>query len=208
MNFIYENNNSICHELCKDIIEMYENEDEDQKRDSIVGVGNDYKCIINKNVRDTKQFAIPKDNIKWCKIEEFLIKELHYNFSKYIEQINCSNYKPEFNNNIDSSIFKNTVFKNFSFFINFYEKNKGKYIYHNDFSISTNPINYRVVSFIWYLNSVDEGGETEFWDSYKIKPITGKLVLFPSNWCFQHRGLMPISDNKYIITGWIYARGT
>jgi hypothetical protein len=87
-----------------------------------------------------------------------------------------------------------------------YNKGIGKYVYHNDFQIENNSdkYKYRVITFLWYLNTVDEGGETEFWDSYKIKPLSGKLLLFPANWCFQHRGIMPISDNKYIITGWLY----
>ena len=48
------------------------------------------------------------------------------------------------------------------------------------------------------------GGETEIWDSHKIKPECGKLLLFPSCWTFPHRGNVPISGNKYILTGWVY----
>ena len=60
------------------------------------------------------------------------------------------------------------------------------------------------LTYIWYLNDVIEGGETEFFGNYKIKPEVGKLVLFPACWSFPHCGLMPISSNKYIITGWLY----
>ena len=52
---------------------------------------------------------------------------------------------------------------------------------------------------------MDEGGETQFWDNYKVKPQKGKLVLFPASWTYPHSGLMPISHDKYIITGWIYS---
>ena len=74
----------------------------------------------------------------------------------------------------------------------------------DDFVIDEKKKKYRVITFIWYLNNVEEGGETEFWKDYNIKPTTGKLVLFPASWTFPHRGKMPISDDKYIITGWIY----
>jgi hypothetical protein len=53
---------------------------------------------------------------------------------------------------------------------------------------------------------VNEGGETEFFNGrIKIKPEKGKLLLFPSTWTFMHKGNTPISSNKYIVTGWLYA---
>ena len=62
----------------------------------------------------------------------------------------------------------------------------------------------RVGVYILYLNDVEEGGETELWASYNVKPEAGKLLLFPATWTYPHRGKMPISNDKYIITGWIY----
>jgi hypothetical protein len=57
---------------------------------------------------------------------------------------------------------------------------------------------------MWYLNDVNEGGETLFFEKYSIKPQKGKIVIFPAEWFFQHKGKIPISNDKYIITGWIY----
>jgi Rps23 Pro-64 3,4-dihydroxylase Tpa1-like proline 4-hydroxylase len=85
-----------------------------------------------------------------------------------------------------------------------YKSNKGRYVYHNDFSSESDQKRYRVLTYIYYLNDVDEGGETQFWDNYKVNPQKGKLVLFPASWTYPHSGLMPISHDKYIITGWIY----
>jgi hypothetical protein len=85
-----------------------------------------------------------------------------------------------------------------------YKSNKGRYIYHNDFAVDTKLSRYRVLTYIWYLNDVNEGGETIIWDNHKIKPTTGKLLLFPATWTYPHSGLMPISNDKYIITGWVY----
>ena len=54
-----------------------------------------------------------------------------------------------------------------------------------------------------YMNDVDEGGETEFlYQQKKIKPKTGRVVIFPASFTHQHRGNPPMS-NKYIITGWL-----
>ena len=85
-----------------------------------------------------------------------------------------------------------------------YTKLKGRYIYHQDFMTDWETKKYRVITFLWYLNDVVEGGETEFWAKYKVKPEAGKLLFFPSTWTYPHRGMMPISNDKYIITGWIY----
>ena len=38
----------------------------------------------------------------------------------------------------------------------------------------------------------------------KIKAEKGKLLIFPSSWTYIHRGNIPISDDKYIITGWVH----
>jgi hypothetical protein len=200
--FIYENNNSISKILCKEIIELYENPE--IKKNKGVTLGG-----LNTNVKDTTDFVIPASingniNPTWEKIEKFLYKELNSNLKEYLKKINKDSYKSENNNNIEASLFKNNILEVRSFMIQKYEKNIGKYVYHNDFQIESKTNKYRVITFLWYLNTVDEGGETEFWDSYKIKPIAGKLILFPSTWCFPHRGCVPISDNKYIITGWFY----
>lgn len=77
----------------------------------------------------------------------------------------------------------------------------GGYIWHNDSHVYTDRYE-RVYTYIWYLNTVDGGGETEFADR-KIKPEVGKLVLFPATWNYIHRGLPPKEGLKYICTGWL-----
>jgi hypothetical protein len=197
--FIYENNNSISKLLCKEIIELYE--DPKIKKNNGVTIGG-----LNKEIKDTTDYIIPKSSSdeKWNKLEQFLYKELNKNLLEYLKKINKNSYKSENNSNHDSTLFNNETLEVRSFMIQKYEKNVGKYVYHNDFAIEKDTYKHRVITFLWYLNTVEEGGETEFWDNYKIKPKVGKLILFPASWCFPHRGKVPISDNKYIITGWFY----
>ncbi|MGD2137773.1 MAG: 2OG-Fe(II) oxygenase, partial [Gammaproteobacteria bacterium] len=55
-----------------------------------------------------------------------------------------------------------------------------------------------------YLNSVAEGGETLFFhQNVAVKPEAGKLVIFPAGFTHVHKGQRPISNDKYIINGWI-----
>ena len=66
------------------------------------------------------------------------------------------------------------------------------------------PFHNREYVYMFYLNDVEEGGETEFlYLNTKIKPVKGTLVVFPTHFPFVHRGNIPISDDKYIVTGWI-----
>lgn len=63
----------------------------------------------------------------------------------------------------------------------------------------------RVTSYILYLNDIDEGGETEFLhQAIRVKPETGKIVIFPAYFTHVHRGNPVLSNqDKYIMTGWM-----
>ena len=62
----------------------------------------------------------------------------------------------------------------------------------------------RKLAFMYYLNDVDEGGETEFlYVKKRIKPAEGRLLIWPAGFTHTHRGNQPLSGDKYIVTGWI-----
>lgn len=62
----------------------------------------------------------------------------------------------------------------------------------------------RVLAYTLYLNNVDEGGETEFlYQHQREKAELGKLVIWPAGFTHTHRGNPPISNTKYIVTGWV-----
>ena len=197
-NYFHINENSLSKELCIDIIKLFENENK-YPGSTMSG--------INKDIKDTMEVLIPTNSKSplFNKIRKLLDKELNDNVKKYVNNIN--NFVT---NSEENSDHKFKIFSNFLSYdtmqIQKYDKQKGRYVYHHDFMIDETEKKYRVITFIWYLNNVEQGGETEFWKDYKIKPTAGKLVLFPSSWTFPHRGKMPISDDKYIITGWVYSK--
>ena len=180
MDLLYINDNSLSKELCDEIIHKYENEGEYRKKGITAGG-------FNPDVKNTLDFNIFKKE-KWEIIHKTLYQEIARNLQKYI------------NNN--NKILNGTLWYE-TFMIQRYTKCEGRYIYHEDFSIN-NDKSYRVLTYLWYLNDVDEGGETEFFGNFKIKPKAGKLVIFPAFWTYPHSGLIPISNDKYILTGWIY----
>jgi len=54
-----------------------------------------------------------------------------------------------------------------------------------------------------YLNTVKEGGETEFlYQNRRIKAVEGTLVIWPAGFTHVHRGNPPIGQDKYILTSW------
>ncbi|BFM11274.1 2OG-Fe(II) oxygenase [Simiduia litorea] len=66
---------------------------------------------------------------------------------------------------------------------------------------------HRTLVFMYYLNGVSEGGETEFiYQQVKLKPTAGNLVLFPGGFTHTHKGCVPISEDKYILTSWVLFR--
>lgn len=84
-----------------------------------------------------------------------------------------------------------------------YDKETGYFKEHIDNSIYEEV--ERVLAFIYYLNDVEEGGETEFKTiqnigSVKIKPEKGTVVAFPVSWKFVHEGHIPMSSDKYIVS--------
>ena len=84
-----------------------------------------------------------------------------------------------------------------------YEKGVGHY---NAWHIETGnfQMSRRMFAFILYLNDVEEGGETELlYSGIKIQPKKGRLLIFPSTFPYVHKGHMPISNDKYILTTWL-----
>lgn len=62
----------------------------------------------------------------------------------------------------------------------------------------------RLLLVMAYLNDVEEGGETEFlYQSRRIKPKQGTIVICPASFTHTHRGNPPLKGNKYMINGWI-----
>jgi hypothetical protein len=88
-----------------------------------------------------------------------------------------------------------------------YTKNEGRFIFHDDSVSVYNPdeqkVGHRTVTFLFYLNDVEEGGETTF-PEFQVKPKKGSLLLFPATWNYIHSANIPRSSDKYVITGWQY----
>ena len=58
---------------------------------------------------------------------------------------------------------------------------------------------------VWmlYLNDVPDGGTQFKFQDLEVKAEKGKMVLWPSYWTHQHRGVISPTTEKLIATGWL-----
>ena len=82
-------------------------------------------------------------------------------------------------------------------------KNDGKEKFHTHVDVKDYPSAKRFMAFMFYLNDVEEGGETAFTD-LTIKPEAGKLLIFPPMWMYPHEGKAPISNEKYLLSTYLH----
>jgi len=180
--YLEEYDNVLDKELCEHIIGVFLNEKNTHQGQTSGG--------INIQVKNTTDFHLKNNtNEIWTEIDKKLYEALHLCLHKYRDKYQAFRTFEKINDT--------------GFQIQRYIKQEGFYIYHNDFLADKEK--YRILTFLFYLNDVDEGGETEFfYGKTKIKPKAGKCVLFPASWTFPHRALVPISNDKFIVTGWLH----
>lgn len=69
---------------------------------------------------------------------------------------------------------------------------------------ASNASLHRVLLWMYYLNDVPDGGGTSFvYQGQTISPKQGTLVIAPAGFSHTHRGEVPKSNDKYILTSWI-----
>lgn len=79
---------------------------------------------------------------------------------------------------------------------------QGYHIWHTE-NMGRNSCN-RLLTYILFLNDVEDGGETEFlYYGLRVKPKAGDVLLWPAGFTHTHRGNPPLSGDKYIMTGWV-----
>ena len=171
--------------LCNEIINFFERNKNLQKQ-GITGKGK------NLNLKKTIDITFRPNDLKKPKFEilKQYINELHKCFLDY------QNQWP----------FLKTMLKTVyvpSFNIQKYSRGDHFASLHSErTSIDTL---HRLFAWMTYLNDVDDGGQTNFSHyGIKIKPETGKTLIWPAEWTHAHTGEVLKSGKKYIVTGWIH----
>ena len=179
-SFIFEFTNSISGKDCQDIIKRFE-ESEAEHYQGRVGQTFEENTDIKKS---TDMVISGKDN--WKDIDTLLFTTL----AKALAGV-----KKQFD-------FFTGPFKDIGYAV---QRTKPGEFFHWHIDSGSHQFSDRQLVAIWYLNDVEgPGGETEFlYQDVKVKPESGKLILFPPFWTHEHRGVTLQSGVKYIATTWI-----
>ena len=179
-SFIFEFNNSLSEDICKDIVKRFE-ESKDEHYEGRVGQTFEKNTDIKKS---TDMVVSGKDN--WKDVDKILFTSLSKALSAVKKQYD----------------FFSGPFKDIGYAVQ--RTNPGEY-FHWHIDSGSHQFSDRQLVAIWYLNNVSgPGGETEFLNQeVKISPERGKLILFPPFWTHEHRGVTLKEGTKYIATTWI-----
>lgn len=73
---------------------------------------------------------------------------------------------------------------------------------------SNSATSRRVIAWMIYLNDIENGGETEFlYLSKRVTAKQGRVLIWPAGFTHTHRGNPPLTNEKYILTGWLEFMG-
>ena len=186
-NFIGVYDNYITKAECDQAIQLFE--DEDKFNNTVNRIGGERASILQKQ---DQQFFIAPYNIDvwWEKLKSMIV-----------------NYDTAWRHYVDNtgagSAYGLDKFFYTSLKIQKTLPTEGSHVWHLEHSPKEMDSN-RAFVFSIYLNDVEEGGETEFLHfSKRIKPTTGRIVIWPAAFPYVHRGNPPLSGKKYILTSWM-----
>ncbi len=164
---------------CQTLIELFESSVNNQER------------IENKGKPNFTQFNLTKNSNTSNKIQDihnYLI-QLVFSYKKIYQSFIGNNYFPSQHN------FEEFRIKKYN--------NNGKDLFDTHVDVMDYATARRFLSFFWYLNDVNDGGETLF-QKLSITPKTGRMVVFPPLWMFPHKGEIPVSNPKYLLSTYLH----
>jgi len=189
-NFIGVYDNYITPQECQKAINLYD--DQDKFNNTVNRIGTEKSSILDK--QDQQFFAAPNNVDVWWEILKPMIVNFDLAWKHYETNVGAAQA-------YGISEFKYTSLK-----IQKTLPTEGYHVWHIEHNkgFDNEP---RAFVFSIYLNDVEEGGETEFLHfSKRVKPKTGRIVIWPAGFPYVHRGNPPLSGEKYILTSWMMLR--
>ena len=189
-NFIGVYDNYILPQECNKAIKFYE--DQNKFNNTINRLEFENSPIIQK--QDQTYFAVPNNMDVWWKELKSLIVNFDMAWKHYEKNVGALE-------SYGQDMFHYTQLK-----IQKTLPTEGYHVWHLEHQKGFQN-ECRAFVYSIYLNDVKEGGETEFLHfSKRVKPKTGRIVIWPAGFPYVHRGNPPLSGKKYIITSWMMLR--
>lgn len=143
----------------------------------------------DENIKNSLEIEL--SNLVSSDIVEKYINELGFALEKYVSNYPYTDDIKYYTDHIN---------------VQLYPPGGGFKVWHYERDPRTKKSKDRILTYMTYLNNVDDQGETEFYfQNVKIKPTVGKTVIWPAEFTHLHRGI-PSNEIKAILTGWIFAR--
>jgi len=181
-NWIGIYDNALTSEECKFIIDEFEKNPE--KGPGMI-IGADGVDKIDKSVKDSTDSIIPFN--EGTDLATLIGKNLFGGIQ---------NYRKDY-----PSVDLVSSWVLFPFFnIQKYLPGQGFHLPHCETDNKNSP---RILAWMFYLNTLTDGGETRF-PGYDldVKPVEGRLVIWPAYFTHIHHGIPSPTQTKYIATGW------
>ena len=188
-NFIGVYDNYITKEECDKAINIYENQNKFNQ--TVNRIGSEKASILQK--QDQHTFLTGTNTEIWWEELKSMMVNFDLAWNHYIENTGAKDaYGQKF---FFTSLKIQKTLPTEGYHVWHIEHGKG---------FQNEP---RAFVFSIYLNDVKDGGETEFLHfSKRVKPETGRIVIWPAGFPYLHRGNPPLSGEKYILTSWMMLR--
>lgn len=188
MQFIYSNPKALDPGFCEEVIDLFEQSPLKQP-----GAFRHNEQVVQKpDVKKSMDISFDPSFLKdpqWGRPLDYLVNVVEENVLNYINKHETAFSKMD-NFRLD------TLFN-----MQRYEPGEAFYGWHCERAGLL--ASGRVLVWMVYLNTVEDGGGTQFYyQSHIEKPEQGKLLIWPTDWTHLHRGLPSNTENKYIFTGW------
>lgn len=186
--FLYTKPNALPKDICRNIIQTFEMSEERQQKGQVYT----NNAEQNSNIKDSMDMSfIPEDlkDQKWGRLLSIIVDTVE----KGVED-----YKIRFKTGL-TQVDPFRISQGFN--IQRYRPSQAFHGYHCERAGIVHS--ERILVWMIYLNDVTDRGETEFYFQHHFeRPEEGKLVIWPSDWTYLHRGIPSPTQTKYIATGW------
>jgi hypothetical protein len=140
-----------------------------------------------------------RDDTQLYFMDPMRIHDIHPHFAEYFFQVLkdqiCPLYYEKF------SILHEREYQTKQLKMKMIEEGGGYHQWHYE-STSRDTTRKMVVQL--YLNTIANGGETEFlYQKKRINARKNRLLIWPADWTYTHRGNTPLKGDKYILTTWL-----